>query len=76
MVESRLEGALSVSYLVQASAAEVTSFYADVLGAAGWKKDEDEVWAKGTRQILVQQTKGEGGKQRVVVLERSAGGAR
>lgn len=75
VVESKLEGARSVSYLAQATATEVTSFYAEVLGSAGWAK-ADEGWTKGTRLILVQQTKGEGGKQRVVVLERTTGGAR
>lgn len=73
VVESKLEGALSVSYLVQATEAEVWSFYGEVLGSAGWAKGDDG-WTKAGRQIQVQQTKGEGGKQRVVVLERSAVG--
>lgn len=72
VVESKLEGALSLSYLVKATEAEVTSFYGDVLGGAGWTP-ADEGWTKGSRQILVQQTAAGGGQRRVVVLERPRG---
>lgn len=72
VLESRLETALSVSYLVVASEAEVRSFYAEVLGSTGWASVE-EGWSKGGRMITLEQTSGAEGQRRVVVLERSAG---
>ena len=57
---------------MKASEAEVVSFYGDVLGAAGWARDDDG-WTKGGRQLVVQQSQSDNGLRRVVLLERPAG---
>jgi hypothetical protein len=77
VLESRLEGSLSVSYVVQATEGEVRSFYGEVLGSAGWAPHEEaHGWSKGTQLITLEQTASEGGLRRVVVLERSAGASK
>lgn len=72
VLESQLEGARSVAYTVKATEAEVVSFYGDVLGAAGWARNDDG-WKKDARQLVVQQTPIDQGRRRVVVLERPVG---
>lgn len=76
VLESRLESALSVSYLVDATEAEVRSFYGEVLGSAGWAAVEDaKGWARGGQLITLEQTAAEKGLRRVVVVSRSVGAA-
>lgn len=76
VLESRLETALSVSYLVRASEDEVGSFYRDVLGSSGWAfVDEMKGWTKGGKLLTLTQTKSTEGRQRVVVVERTVGAA-
>ena len=74
VLESRLETALSVSYLVRASEAEVRSFYGEVLGSTGWAAVEDaHGWAKGGQLITLEQTLADEGLLRVVVVQRMVG---
>ena len=72
VLESRLEGALSVSYQVKASEAEVRSFYGEVLGSSGWAPMETG-WSKGGQLITLAQTVTDNGMRRVVVVQRSVG---
>ena len=74
VLESRLEGALSVSYVAPASEADVRSFYAEVLGSNGWATvEEQRGWSKGGQLITLEQTLTEGGLRRVVVVQRPVG---
>ncbi len=75
ILQSRLESALTLSFVVVASEAEVRGFYGDVLGASGWSSIE-EGWSKDGKVITVQQTPGVEGQRRVLVVERSAGATR
>lgn len=74
-VEAQQEGGSSVSYVAAATRAELDSFYGDVLGTAGWTRDERlQGWVKAGQLLTVTQTPRGDGKSSVAVLVRTGGG--
>ena len=73
-VEAQQEGGSSLSYVATATQAELESFYGEVLGPAGWTRDESlQGWVRGGQLLTVSQSPRSDGKQSVSVLVRSGG---
>ena len=76
-VESQQEGGLALSYVVAASQAELDSFYTELLGPAGWRRDDaTHGWVKEGQLLTVTRTPRPDGQSSVAVLVRSGGGGR
>lgn len=67
----RLEGVRAMTYSAPGTPAQITGFYADVLGKAGWVKKSDTVWTKGGEQLTL--TVSPGTNERYVMLQLQAG---
>ena len=74
-VESSSEVGATISYRAHASQAELDSFYSEVLGTAGWVRDEEaRGWVKGGQLLTVTRTPHPDGDDAVSVLLRGTGG--
>ncbi len=77
VVESAQEGGAAVSYLAGASQAELDSFYGEVLGGAGWSRDDAlNGWVKDGQLLTVGRSARPDGRHSIWVLLRSGGGGK